>query len=189
MADPDRSPPASGLSRAHVCLVGLRGAGKTSVGAALAKRLRRPFHDLDELVLRRLDARSVRAVFEREGEQTWRNGERAALAAFLDAPLAPSVLALGGGAPMVEDVASRIGQARAEGRVRVYLLDCDPRTAVERLARDPGDRASITGRGLLEELDELHRARIDRYREVCDETVDANAGDPDTIAARIIATL
>lgn len=180
-----RVPPSGAPRAAHICLIGLRGAGKTTVGQALAERLRRPFHDLDELVLRRLGARSVRAVFEREGEVAWRQGETAALAAFLAAPLGPSILALGGGAVMVDRIAERLREAQRGGAVRVVLLDCDARIAAERLSLDPGDRTSLTGRGVVEELEELHRQRADRYRELADVTIDAAAGSATDVAASI----
>ncbi len=170
----------------HVVLVGLRGAGKTTIGRAMAGRLRRPFHDLDDLVLRRLEVVSVREVFERLGEAPWRAGELAALSAFLDAPLASSILALGGGAVMVEPIARLLQRARSEGRITTVLLDVPPAVAAERLRRDPGDRTSITGRGLIEELAELHARRIGRYRELADITIDVGAGDPDAIA-RVLA--
>lgn len=178
-----------GMSRAHVCLIGLRGAGKTSVGMHLAAQCGRPFHDLDELVLRRLGERSVKATFERLGEASWRAGETAALAAFLDAPLAPSVLALGGGAPMTEAVADRLRAASAAGQALVVHLDCPPEIAGERLSRDPGDRGSITGAGLVEELAALHRARIDRYRALAAISIDASLGSADAVAERLLGRI
>ena len=175
--------------RAHVLLIGLRGAGKTTVGRSVAQRLDRLFHDLDELVLRRLEARSVRAVFEREGEAAWRAGEQDALSAFLAAPVAPSVLALGGGAPMVPGVANLIEKAKSEGRALVVHLQCDATTAAQRLGRDPGDRTSITGAGLIEELAALHEARDGRYRALADLSIDANEGEADAVVRRLIEGL
>lgn len=175
--------------RAHVLLIGLRGAGKTTVGRSLAQRLGRPFYDLDDLVLRRLEARSVRAVFEREGEAAWRAGEQDALSAFLAAPVALSVLALGGGAPMVPGIADFITKAKAEGRALVVHLQCDPSTAAQRLSRDPGDRTSITGAGLIEELAALYEVRDGRYRALADLSIDANEGEADAVVGRLIEAL
>lgn len=128
----------------------------------------------------------MREVFERSGEAAWRAGEFAALTAFIDAPLAPSVLALGGGAVMVDPIMQLVQRARAAGRITVVLLDVPPAVAAERLRRDPGDRTSITGRGLIEELADLHAQRIGRYRQLADVTIDVSAGDPDEIA-RVLA--
>lgn len=187
--DPSPTSMMGARKRAHVLLIGLRGAGKSTVGQSLARRFEMPFHDLDELVLRRLEARSVRSVFEREGEAVWRAAELDALAAFLAAPVAPSVLALGGGAPMVPGIASLVEQARSEGRVVVIHLRVDPSTAAQRLSRDPGDRTSITGAGLIEELAALHEARDGRYRSLSDLSVDAGDGDPEAVAERLRLSL
>lgn len=88
-------PPRPGAYlRGHVILVGLPGAGKTTVGRLLAGMLRRPFLDFDEEIVRR-SGRSVAEIFAREGEAGFR-----ALEADLTRELAlatPSVLSPGGG--------------------------------------------------------------------------------------------
>lgn len=178
--------PVTTLPPQHLILIGMRGAGKTTVGHALASRLRRPFHDLDDLVLRRLEVVSVREVFERLGEPSWRAGEHAALVALLSAPLTPSVIALGGGAVTVDAILTLLQQARAAGRAVVVHLDVSPTVAGERLSRDPGDRSSITGRGIVDELADLYAQRIARYQAVADITIDASMGTPDAIASVLV---
>jgi shikimate kinase len=75
------------------------GAGKTTVGRALAKRLPAKFLDLDDLVEQR-EQKSVAEIFASSGEAAFRRMESAALAALLQRREAESdlVLALGGGA-------------------------------------------------------------------------------------------
>jgi shikimate kinase len=169
---------------AHLVLIGLRGAGKTTVGRLLSTRGHRQFFDLDDLVLRRLGADSVRAVFEGPGESVWRAGEAASCAALFDAPLPPAVIALGGGAPMLDQVATTLQAARRDGRAIVIHLRCPSSVAGERLGRAPGDRTSLTGLGVTQELDELARVRGPRYEELADAAVDASAA-PDVVAASI----
>ena len=72
----------------------MMGAGKTSVGRALASRLKRPFHDTDADVEREAGA-SVAEIFAGEGEAAFRVRERAAVARLVDVA---AVVALGGGA-------------------------------------------------------------------------------------------
>lgn len=86
-------------SARRVCLIGFMGAGKTSVGRALARRLGWPFRDLDEVIERR-HGKSVAAIFAEDGEAGFRRAETAALEDLLDGSAAGGnlVIALGGGA-------------------------------------------------------------------------------------------
>ena len=75
------------------------GAGKTTVGRALARRMRRKFLDLDDVIEQR-ERRSVAEIFASSGEAAFREMETAALTALLQErkPGGDLVLALGGGA-------------------------------------------------------------------------------------------
>ncbi len=80
-----------------VVLIGLMGAGKSSVGARLAKLLRTRFRDSDAEIERAADL-TVPEIFERYGEAHFRDGERKVIARLLGGK--PKVLATGGGAFM-----------------------------------------------------------------------------------------
>lgn len=81
-----------------VALVGFMGAGKTTVGQALAERLGWRFLDLDRLIEDR-EGRTVEQIFRESGEQVFRNLERQLLRESLDSlNRGCCVLALGGGA-------------------------------------------------------------------------------------------
>jgi shikimate kinase len=81
-----------------VFLVGFMGAGKTSVGEVLGKKLGWRFEDLDELIERR-EKRSIEAIFRESGETAFRAAEHAALRqVLLDVASRSEVVALGGGA-------------------------------------------------------------------------------------------
>ncbi len=80
-----------------VALVGMMGAGKTSIGKRLAARLGLPFVDADEEIERAAGC-TVSEFFERYGEAEFRAGERRVIARLLEDP--PRVLSTGGGAYM-----------------------------------------------------------------------------------------
>jgi shikimate kinase len=92
------SPPPLRVGR-PIVLVGMMGAGKTSVGRRLAAALGLPFHDADEEI-ERAAGLSVTDIFQRHGEAEFRRGERSVIKRLLDGP--PHVLATGGGAFMDE---------------------------------------------------------------------------------------
>src|SRR5699024_449061 len=84
----------------NLVLVGPMGAGKSSIGRRLARRLGMEFVDLDREIARRTGA-SVSMIFECEGEAGFRARERAALAETLEG--AGLVVATGGGAVLDPD--------------------------------------------------------------------------------------
>ena len=80
-----------------IVLIGLMGAGKSSVGRLLANRLGLAFHDADDEI-EKAAGFTIEDYFERHGESAFREGERKVIARLLDGP--PHVLATGGGAFM-----------------------------------------------------------------------------------------
>lgn len=89
-------------SAGPLSLLGLPGAGKTTLGRRLAAHYGRPFLDLDAAIV--ADAgRAIPAIFAAEGEAGFRAREAAVLRRVLAAPGAPLVLATGGGTPCFHD--------------------------------------------------------------------------------------
>lgn len=80
-----------------IVLIGLMGAGKTTIGRRLASQLGLPFYDADHEIEAAAGC-SVAEIFERHGEPAFRDGERRVIARLLDGP--QHVLATGGGAFM-----------------------------------------------------------------------------------------
>ena len=157
-----------------VALVGMMGAGKTSVGRRLAARLAVPFRDADHEI-EAAAGLTVAEIFERFGEADFRDGERKVIARLLDEP--PHVLATGGGAFM--DEATRAAMARAAFTIwlkapvglllsrvrkrdtRPLLKEGDMRATMERLLtiREP---VYATADMVLESADEPHGAAVER---------------------------
>ncbi len=99
---------AAALGGRSIVLVGMMGAGKTSVGKRLAQRLGLPFVDADAEIEAGAQM-TIPEIFERFGEAYFREGERRVIARLLVD--GPKVLATGGGAFLNEATRQRIGQS------------------------------------------------------------------------------
>ena len=95
----------SALGRRSVVLVGMMGAGKSTIGRRLATRLRLPFLDAD-IEIEAAAGMSIPDIFETHGEPHFRDGEARVIARLLDG--GPAVIATGGGAFMREETRNHI---------------------------------------------------------------------------------
>ena len=168
-----------------VVLIGLRGAGKTTLGKALAVALSRAFADLDELALASTSASTVTELFTREGEAAWRTLEAASFEkAILKNDL---VLALGGGAPMVESIRTLIEEARETGRMRVLWIDAKDEVLAARIGEhDPGRPPLLKddSEGILDPLSEcraLRKRRAGTFEALADAVIDSQGAQEDIL--------
>ena len=129
--------PASGSSD-HILLVGMMGAGKSSVGKRVADKLGRPFFDIDAWIQDE-EGLSIATIFETRGEAAFRDVEAKVLASFLANPNA-SILSVGGGA--VTDARNRT--AMKAGQHVVWLRATDA-TLAARVGVGP-DRPLLAGK-------------------------------------------
>ncbi len=172
----------------RVLLVGMMGAGKTTVGELLARRLGWRYVDSDDEV-RAFSGHTVKELFEAGGEQAFRPLESKALAAALERD-EPAVVSVAGGA--VLDPANRALLRRAG---TVVWLRATPETLLERVEADTAAAASDGGgredhRPLLEHDPAGTLARLDRerraiYQEVADVVVDVDDLGPDAVADEV----
>jgi shikimate kinase len=156
-----------------IVLVGAPGAGKTTVGLALADRLGLGFADVDAVIADRA-GKPIAEMFADDGEEAFRRLEEEITAELLDRP---GVLALGGGA-----VLSAKTRAALRGR-RVVWLRVGLAAAVKRVGMDtarPLLLGNVRGR-LLALLNE----RAPLYAEVATEVIDTDELSPDMVAERI----
>jgi XRE family aerobic/anaerobic benzoate catabolism transcriptional regulator len=174
------SRPQAKVSRPGViALVGLRGAGKSSIGAAVAKRLEVPFIELDEAIMREAQM-TLSTIFEIHGEAYYRQMERDVLRRLLDAGK-PAVIATGGS--IVTD-AETWGLLRS--RARTVWLKATPREHWDRVVAQ-GDVRPMRGRPrAMNELKQLLAARTPLY-EQADVTLDTSSRTPTDVVERIAA--
>lgn len=141
-------------STRRVFLIGFMGAGKTTVGRALARRLGWTFRDLDEVIERR-QGKSVAAIFAEDGEAEFRRLERAVLEELLDENASGNlIVALGGGAFVQPHNRSALERA---GAITV-LLEAPLEELRRRCARDDTTRPLARGETRFAQLFAARRA-------------------------------
>lgn len=150
----------------HILLIGPRASGKTTLGRQLAKRLNRPFTDLDERVLAQFDQPSVRAVWNAYGEAAWRSAEVQVLAEVMEE--GDAIIALGGGAPIIPEASAMIDQARRSGEAAVVYLAWEPDVLIDRLKQDTGDRPGLISDDPATEVPIVLAQREPIYRSLAD---------------------
>jgi len=150
----------------NIFLVGLMGAGKTTVGRLLARRLKLRFFDSDQEIERRCGVK-VPLIFEIEGEAGFRGREEQAIAELT--AMEGIVLATGGGAVLACD-----SRRHLASRGTVVYLNARPEDLYERVRHDR-NRPLLATADPLERLRELHAAREAVYRGIADLVVDTGA--------------
>ena len=159
-----------------VVLVGMMGSGKTTVGKRLASRLGCRFVDTDDLVVAAAE-KSVRAIFEHDGEPEFRRLESAALVEALSSG-DDLVVAAAGGTVLSE--ANRA--AMRDHAACVVWLDADVATLGQRTAR--GAHRPLIDDDPQAKLATLDRERRALYESVADARVDtAGIGVNDVVAS------
>jgi shikimate kinase len=164
---------ASGRSgRRSIVLVGLMGAGKSSIGRRLAKRLNMPFRDADDEIAKAAGC-SVEDIFGLYGEEAFRDGERKVIMRLLDGK--PIVLATGGGAFMDETLRAKIAARGVSVWLRVDLDTLVART------EHRGGRPLLKNKDVRTTLQALMEQRSPVYA-LADLTVDVKGDTPDETA-------
>ena len=180
-------PPARKPKRAAppdaIFLVGFMGAGKTSVGRALARRLNWLFEDLDDRIERR-EGQAIAEIFRQAGEAEFRRAEHSALAHLLQELRGAGgrIIALGGGAFVQRQNALLLEAAG----VQTVFLDAPVEELWQRCLQQCA--ASGTKRPLLrspEQFRKLYNARRKIYSQALTRIQTANR-TVDAIAAQIV---
>ncbi|MBO6825488.1 MAG: shikimate kinase [Sneathiella sp.] len=169
----------SGAERKTIVLVGLMGAGKSSVGRRLASALNLPFKDADTEIEEASNL-TVAEFFEKHGEDKFRDGERKVIARLLDGPR--HVLATGGGAYMNDETRALI----KENAVSVWLK-ADLDTLVTRCMKRNTRPLLRTG-DPKEILGNLMQQRYPVYGEA-DITVESSHGPHEVVVNKIVSAL
>jgi shikimate kinase len=164
----------------RILLIGMMGAGKTTIGRELARRTGWPFLDNDALV-RELTGREPKAIDAEDGEDALHAAEIAALRAALDRP-GPVIIAVAGA--IVDDpIASADLRASL---AHVVWLRARPETLRGRIGGGAGRRADARDLGWLTERATV---REPRYRAVADQVIDIEDHRPRAIVTAILGAI
>lgn len=163
-----------------VSLIGLPGCGKSTVGRQLARRLRLPFWDSDQVIEERLGC-SIRDYFAHEGEERFRDVEEVVLGELTQHTAA--VLSTGGGAVLRANNRKRLREC---GQV-VYLKSF-PDELLRRLRHDT-QRPLLQVADPLKRLRELYTARDPLYSETAHFTIETGRPSVATLVNMIAMQL
>lgn len=168
------------MGRSNIFLVGMMGAGKTTVGRALAQRMRREFVDTDRVLVERTGV-AVATVFEIEGEEGFRKREASVLAEICEQD--DRVVATGGGIVLAGENRRVMRECGTVVYLRARLESLWERT------RHDTSRPLLATPNPKGRLAELLREREPLYREVAHVIVDSGPQSAATLVNRILAAL
>ncbi|MCD6271247.1 MAG: shikimate kinase [Deltaproteobacteria bacterium] len=152
-----------------IFLIGYRCTGKTSVGKALANKLKLPFVDADLLLVEEYGV-TISEMVAKEGWQPFREKESRILARIC--AMGDRVVATGGGVILDKE---NIFLIKKSGTT--IWLTATPETIKKRIVKDEttaDSRPSLTNRGLLEEIEDTLSERNPLYEDAMDFSVDTD---------------
>jgi shikimate kinase len=168
------------LGARSIVLVGMMGAGKSSIGRRLASRLNIPFVDADTEI-EKAAGMSIADIFARHGEADFRSGEARVIGRLLDG--GPQVLATGGGAVMNADTRAAI---KAKG-VSIWLT-AEVEVLMRRIHKRRHERPMLQAADPAARLRELLAEREPVYA-LSDLTVQSREAPHEAIVTEIVAVL
>lgn len=161
-----------------VYLIGARGSGKTTVGRYLAQQLGYHFQDTDRYIQQHC-RQSIAEIVSQQGWQHFRQLEQSALQAVSHCN---TVVATGGGIVVGKESCRFM---RESGQV--IWLQVPLSKLINRLQQEPEteQRPTLTGRNLMEEMQDVLQTRLPLYQQASHHHIDAT-GDPQHIASQIV---
>ena len=164
----------------NIFFVGLMGAGKTTIGKLLAKKLKKTFFDTDHEIEKKLGVK-VSVIFELEGEEGFRKRETQMIDELTQKK--DIILATGGGAVLSEE-----NRRMLKERGKVIYLNAKPQNLAKRMAHDK-DRPLLQQGNVEETLSRLYNERHPLYLSTASFVVDTGQQKTQTVLNKIEALL
>lgn len=164
----------------NIILTGYRATGKTTIGKALAKQLKKKFIDTDD-VIERQEKRKIKDIFATKGWQYFRQIEKKVVRNL--AKLDKHIIAVGGGTFMYKE------NLRLRENAKVVLLIAPIEVLSARIKNDPNRPPLTKSQSSAEEIREVWNRRKERYYEVADVVVDTADANVERVVSEIIAKL
>ncbi len=164
----------------NIFFVGLMGAGKTTIGKLLAKKLKKTFYDTDQEIEKKLGVK-VSVIFDLEGEEGFRKRETQMIDELTNKK--DIILATGGGAVLSEQ-----NRRLLKERGKVIYLNAKPQHLAKRISYDK-DRPLLQQGNMLDTLNQLYKDRHPLYLNVAAFVVDTGQQKTQTIIHKIEALL
>lgn len=149
----------------QIFLIGMMGAGKSSIGKILSKSLDMQFYDTDDLIKKNTGV-EINRIFELEGEKGFRNWERKALLSIIDKK--NIVVATGGGIIVNNDNFEILKKKKF-----VFFLKSDINNLLGRLSKD-GSRPLLEVSDMKEQLNDLYSSRKKKYEEASNYSIETS---------------
>ena len=172
----------------NVLLIGLRGSGKSSVAQLVAQSTLLTAIDIDVLTAQYLKTPTVSKALKIHGQPAFRAAEAEVLSDLLMRD--GQIIASGGGTPTAPGAAELIAASSIASDLRVFYLRASSQTLQNRLkSTDLFSRPSLTGLGVLEEIQTLLNQRDALYTKLADEIITVDQLTIEQTAAHIVALL
>ncbi|WP_296645068.1 shikimate kinase [Romboutsia sp. 13368] len=163
----------------RVILIGFMGVGKTSVGKKLAKNLNIDFIDTD-CEIEKTTNKTITSIFEEYGEKHFRKLENNVLKNLVQSN--DKIISTGGGI-----IVSKENCEILKKEEKVIFLDASTETIIQHLSKEVCKRPLLKdSKNLYKKIDDLMSTRYEKYKEVCDITIDVNGKNIDEVVSQIL---
>jgi shikimate kinase len=160
----------------HIVLVGMMGAGKSSVGQLLSEKLARPFFDTDSMIEEDQHT-TITEIFEAKGENAFRKMELDAVARVMAEN--PAVIATGGGT-FVQELARNLIKSKSVS----FYLECQAEVLLGRLTATT-DRPLLSEGDMLETIREMLLMRGPLYL-LADHVINTDQSDLEEVCSEVL---